>query len=59
MACGASTITGNVYVPPFSCSVLTIYRVTDATDGGIVIFGAENSKVTGNTVRSRSSSRSG
>ncbi|GAA6063968.1 hypothetical protein JCM10212_004778 [Sporobolomyces blumeae] len=36
MACGASTVTGNT--------------VTDCTDGGIVVFGAEGSTISGNTV---------
>ncbi|GAA5863685.1 hypothetical protein JCM8547_003692 [Rhodosporidiobolus lusitaniae] len=36
LACQGSTVTGNT--------------ITDATDGGIVIFGAPNSKVQGNTI---------
>lgn len=38
IACQASTVTGNV--------------VTDATDGGIVIFGSPGTKVFGNTIQS-------
>lgn len=39
MACGASTVTGNT--------------VTDCTDGGIVVFGALGSTISGNTVIAR------